>query len=157
MHFKKGGTMKSLRGILSVLLLIGLIVSLQTVSFAKQKDHKAREEAFVKLLNDSSVSLKASRPDLAADLTKLADEEAKELQEGKEGMKHKKELEGKAEKEMEGRREANLKLLRDSAAALQTSHPDLAADLTKTADRKAKRMAEKKEGKEDTKEAEGKE
>ena len=58
---------------------------------------------------------------------------------------------------MHERREAHLKLLRDSAAALQSSHPGLAADLIKTADEKEKRMAEKKEGKEDTEEAEEKE
>jgi len=92
---------------------------------------------------------------LAAGLTTLADEEAKELQEGKKEMKPKKELEGKAEKEVEKRHEDHLKLLRDSATALQASRHDLAADLTKTADRKAKRMAEKKKGKEDTEKVEG--
>ncbi len=140
-----------------VFLLTGLVLSSSAVSFADQGSHKAREEAFVKLLRDSAASLQASRPELAVGLTTIANEEAKELQEGKEKMKPKKELEGKAEKEMKERHEGHLKLLRDSATALQASRPDLAADLTKTADRKARRMAEKKEGKEDTEKAEEKE
>ena len=49
-------------------------------------------------------------------------------------------------KERHARREAHLKLLSDSAAALQESNPALAAELTKTADEKAKRMAEKDKG-----------
>ena len=62
-----------------------------------------------------------------------------------------KELEGAAEKRVEGNREVRLKLLRDSAAALQASHADLAADLTKAADRQAKQI--KEDQKEDAKEA----
>ena len=40
--------------------------------------------------------------------------------------------------------DADIKLLRDSAAALQISHTDLAGKLTKRADRNTKRLAEKK-------------
>ncbi len=139
----------SLKIVITGLVVLGLGLSFSGTSFAHKEDNRA----FIKLMNDSAAALKASRPDLASELTKWSSEEANE----KEEKGEKKELEGKAEKEMHERREAHLKLLRDSAAALQQSNPSLAADLTKTANQKAKRMAEKKEGKEDTEEAEKKE
>jgi peptidoglycan hydrolase CwlO-like protein len=43
-----------------------------------------------------------------------------------------------------------IKLLRNAAAVLEKTRPDLAADLTKTADRKARWLADKKEGNENT-------
>ncbi len=137
------------KSVITCLLVLGLALSFSGTSFA----HKEDNGAFIKLMNDSAVALQASRPDLATELTKWSNEEAHEREEKGE----KKELEGKAEKDMHANREAHLKLLKDSATALQVSNPSLAVELTKTADKKAKWMAEKKEGKEDTKEAEEKE
>ncbi len=136
------------KSIIMALLVLGLGLSFSGISYA----HKENKEAFIKLLNSSATALQASRPDLAAGLTKWSNDEANEKEKDE-----KKELEGKAEKEMHANREAHLKLLKESAAALQASNPSLAADLTKTANRKAKWIAEKKEGKEDTEEAEEKE
>lgn len=135
-------------------IMTGLLVVVFALSFSKMSfAHKEDERAFVKLTSDSANALQASRPDLATELKKWSDEEANE----KEEKGEKKELEGKAEEEMHARRAAHLKLLRDSAAALQQSNPVLAAGLTKTADEKAKWMTEDKEGKEDTNEMEEKE
>ncbi len=67
-------------------------------------------------------------------------------------MEHKKELEGKAEQEMQGRPAAHVKLLRNSAAVLHASRPELSVDLTKAANRIARKM--KAEQKEDAKETE---
>lgn len=141
--------MKFSKMIGTVVFAMGLSFLLAGVSFAEKEHH----EAFIKLMNDSAAALQAAHPDLATGLTAWSNEEANE----KEEKGEKKELEGKAEKEMQDRHEANLKLLRDSAVALQQSNPSLAAELTKTADQKAKRMLGKKEGKEDTKEVEEKE
>ncbi len=137
------------KGVITVLLVLVLGLSFSGLAFA----HKEHKEAFTKLLNNSAKALQASRPDLAAGLTQWSNEEANE----KEEKGEKKELEGKAEKEMHAGRAAHMKLLQDSAAALKTSDPGLSADLTKKANRMTKKIAEKKEGKEDTKEAEEKE
>ncbi len=115
-------------------MVLGLSLSTSSISFA-HKEHD--DAAFIKLLQDSATALQSSQPALAADLTKFANEEANE-KEGKEEPKEKNTPERNAS------RAAHLKLLKDSASALQTSRPELAAELTKTADRKAKKMAEKK-------------
>ena len=141
--------MRSLRNAFVVFLTVVFVGSFAGISFAHGKDH----EAFVKLLNDSAMALQSSNPALAAELTKFSTEEANEKEENGE----KKELEGKEENEMHEHHEAHLKLLRDSAAALKASHPDLAADLTKKADRSEKKTKEHKEGKEDSKEMKAKE
>jgi len=141
--------MKSLRNAFVIFLAVVSVGSFAGVSFAHEEHH----EAFVKLLNDSAAALQSSHPDLAAGLTKFSNEEANE----KEEKGEKKELEGKEEDEMHEHRAAHLKLLRDSAAALKASHPDLAADLTKKADRNEKKIKKHKEGKEDSKEMEAKE
>jgi len=141
--------MKFSKTVIAGLFIMGFSLLLSGVSFAEKEHH----EAFIKLMNNSAAALQASHPDLATGLTQWSNEEANE----KEEKGEKKELEGNAEKEMQLRHEAHLKLLRDSAVALQQSNPGLAAELTKTADKKAKRMTEEKEGKEDTKEVEEKE
>jgi len=129
--------MKFSRGVMAGLSAAGFVVLLSAVSFAdgvKEKDK-------VKLLNDSAVALQQSNHSLSAALTKFANEEANEI---KSEKAEKNELEGKAEQEKIGEREAHIKLLRDSALALQKSNPELAQRLTKMADHSAKRMEKKK-------------
>ncbi len=133
--------MNAWRGMTMGLVVAGLMVSLPAVVLADPALHTAREAAFVKLLRDSAGALQASHSDLAVGLTQLADEEAKELPAGKTGMEHKPEVAEKVEAAMQARHEAHAKLLRDSAAALQASRPELSAELIKAADRNAKRMA----------------
>lgn len=116
------------------LMVFALSVSFSAVSFAHEGHNEA---AFVKLLQDSAGALQTSNPALSSDLSKFANEEANE-KEGKEEPKEKNTPERAA------RRAAHLKLLRDSADALQASRPDLAKELTETADHKEKKMKEKK-------------
>jgi len=132
--------MNAWRSIMMGLLASGMLVAVPAVSFTDQAQHKEREAAFVKLLRDSAGSLQTSRPELAVGLTKFADDEAKELQAGNEGMEPKKEVEGKAEQEMQDHRAAHMKLLRDAATALHASRPELSVDLTKAADRMAQKL-----------------
>ena len=139
-----------LRSVVAGLLTFGFAVLPCGISFAKEGHHKEDAAAFVKLLNDSASALQASNPALATGLAEWAKKETKEIQQ-KKSRKEKKELEGKNEEAMKVRREAHLKLLRDSAAALQQSHPDLAAKLSGKAEQKAKWL--EKEAKEDAKEA----
>ena len=137
--------MKLSRSVAVGLFVAGFIVLLSSVSFAdggKEKDQ-------VKALNDSAIALQQSNPTLSAALTKFANEEANEI---KSEKNEKNELEGKAEQAKIAEREAHIKLLKDSALALQKSNPELAQRLTKMADHSAKWM-EKKEGKEDKEEA----
>lgn len=140
--------MKFSKIIITGLLAVGLGLSSSGISFANFA-HKENREALTKLLNNSAAALQATRPDLAAELSKWSNQESEEAQEANEKKEkaEKKELEEKAENEKHANREAHLKLLRDSAAVLQQSNPLLSADLTKTAERKAKWMAEKKEEK----------
>ena len=120
------------------MMLSVLVMNLSLSSASALFAHEGHDDAaFIKLLQSSASALQASQPALSTDLTAFANEEANE-KEGKEEPKEKNTPERMA------RRTAHLKLLRDSAAALQTSHPDLATQLTKRADRNAKKMAEKK-------------
>ncbi len=89
------------------------------------------EKEKIKLLNDSAAALTQSNPALAAGLTKYAVQEANEMVEKSEGKKE----EAKDEAMEQAQRAAHIKLLRDSAAALQAGHADLAERLTKMADR----------------------
>jgi len=136
--------MRLFKGVLMGVVVTGFMVLLSSVSYAKEGHGQEK----IKLLNDSAAALQVSNPWLAASLTKYANDEAQEVKEKNEG---KKELEGAKEEEMKKHREEHIKLLRDAAAALQVSHPDLAQRLTKMADRHAKMI--KKEGKEDKEEA----
>ncbi len=137
--------MKLSRSVVVGLFVVGFVVLLSSVSFAdggKEKDQ-------VKALNDSAIALQQSNPTLSAALIKFANEETNEI---KSEKNEKNELEGKAEQAKIAEREAHIKLLKDSALALQKSNPELAQRLTKMADHSAKWM-EKKEGKEDKEEA----
>ncbi|MBF0479993.1 MAG: hypothetical protein HQL26_10965 [Candidatus Omnitrophica bacterium] len=156
--------MKLSRSLMMGLAAAGLVVLLSSVSFADEGMGKDK----VKLLNESALALQQSNPDLSAALTKYATEEANEVKDEKGEKEEKgekieekseknelkteiKELEGKAEQEKMTEREAHIKLLKDSAAALSKSNPELAERLTKMADKSAKWM-EKKEGKKDKEE-----
>ena len=144
--------MKSWRRITMGVVAAGAMMTVPAISFAKQGQHKEREATFVKLLRDSAGALRTSHPELAAGLTQFADDEAKEVHAGNEGKAPKTEVEGKAEQEIQSRQAAHVKLLRDAAAALHASRPELSADLTKAADRTAKKL--KAAQKEDAKETE---
>ncbi len=126
--------MKLSQSLMLGFLVLGLSFSSSSVLFA----HEGHDDAaFVKLLQSSAAALQSSQPSLSADLTAFANEEANE-KEGKEEPKE------KNTPERQARRAAHLKLLRDSAAALQASKPELAAGLTKRADRTAKKMSKMK-------------
>jgi len=133
--------------------VLGIVLFLSGVSFAEEgtKPAKWNHEAKIKLLQDSAAALQQSDPVLAKGLSDYAADELKESQERKEGAGVQKEAEGKTEKQMEEGHQGHIKLLRDAATALQGSHPDLAADLNKTADKHEKKM--KDEQKKDLKEA----
>jgi len=120
--------MKSLRTVLIGLAIFGIAVFLSGVSFAQkmQSADKARHEAKVKLLQDSAAALQQSDPILSAGLIKFANDEMSEKQEKEEKNEAKEMKESEA---MPGYREAHIKLLKDSAVALQQSHPDLAKGL----------------------------
>jgi len=121
--------MKSLRSVLIGLAVLGMIVFLSSLSFAKEGHAagKKHHEVSIKLLEDSATALQQSNPALAKELKDWADDEAKEMKEWKE----KKE-----------RHEAKVKLLEDSAAALQKSNPDLAKRLKEMESKHKKKMQE---------------
>ncbi len=141
--------MKLAKSAARVLFVSGLILLLASPLFAQ----KNNEQEKIKLLNDAAKILQQSNSHLAQELTKFANEEAME----KKGKNEKNEPEGIKEVELEKLHTERIKLLKDSAAALQQSHHELADKLVKMANRMAKRMAEKKEGKEDTREIEKRE
>lgn len=136
-----------MRGLIAGLFVLGFAVLVSTASFA-DGDHKVD----LTKIKSAATALQATHTDLATGLTKYVDEEAKEELEKKDA---KGEKEGEAEEKDEMAKKehhaAMLKLFRDSAAALQTTNPDLTDELTKIADRKQKWMEKKhKEGKEDS-------
>ncbi len=146
--------MKTLKGLMLGIGVMGLVFLLSTISFAKEEHHKLD----LNVIKNAASALQATQPTLAAGLTKYADEEAKEDLEKKDAKAEKESAaEEKEEKEMKGQQEATIKLFKDSAAALQVTHSDLAASLTKFAEWKQKRLNEKKEGKEDSEENEASE
>ncbi len=139
--------MKSLKSLFAVVTVCGAVALLSGVSSAEMGSGagKAHHQAQVKLLQDSAAALQTSNPDLAKKLSAWATDEMNEKEE-----KGHEEMEGKAEKKSDEEHQARLKLLKDSAAALQASHPDLAKDLTKKANKMEK--AVKKDAREDSKE-----
>ena len=130
--------MRALRHIAMGLSVVGLAFLVPALSFADQEHAKGDHTAMIKVVNDAAAALKVSNPDLSAGLTSYADRESKEMAEKNEG---------KEAKEMTEDAGTTIKLFRDSATALSQSHPDLAAELNKKADKKEKWLAEKKEGK----------
>ena len=140
--------MKSLKGLLIAVVACGAVALFCGISSAEMESGagKAHHQAQIKLLQDSSAALKTSNPELAKKLSAWATDEMNEKEEGK-GHEEKEE---KAEKKNDAEHQARLKLLRDSSVALRASHPDLAVDLTKKADKMEKRM--KADAREDVKE-----
>ena len=120
--------MRVFRGIFAVIAVLGAMLLISRVSFAQQKC-----EAKIKVLQDSAATLQQSHPDLAKGLSDLANEEMKE---SKEKMESKKEYAAKDSPERKAKHEAKVKLLQDSAAALQQVNPDLAMSLQKMAEGK---------------------
>jgi hypothetical protein len=138
--------MKSLRIMMVGFVVTGAIVLLSSASFADE----AQDQAKIRMLNDAAVALVKSNPDLAQRLTKFALQEATEKVDKNEV---KKEPEGIKEEGMKKERVEHIKLLRDSAATLKQSQPELALSLLQMADRSEKKMmnkeAEEKNEKED--------
>jgi|GEM_PF-1418589 len=126
--------MKLARNVFFGLVMAGAVVFIANVSFAEMvpaagKDSsawKAKHEAKMKLLQDSSVALQQTNPDLAKKLSGLVNGEADESKEKLEGSKEKV---AKDSPEWKAKREARVQLFKDAAAALQQSHPDLAKSL----------------------------
>ncbi|MDE2028455.1 MAG: hypothetical protein KGK03_09985 [Candidatus Omnitrophica bacterium] len=119
------------------LMLSGSTVALSAVSYADD----ANDQAKIKSLNEAASALQQLNPDLAAGLTKFADEEAAEVK-GKEDEK-KAEMKGaKEENEAAEKSErlAHIKLLRDSGSALKTVKPELALSLMEMADKGENKM-----------------
>jgi len=120
--------MRFSKNIVAALLLSVFTLSIPSVSFANDREMK-----FVKTLSDSALALQPVRPDLASALNLWANEELHE-KDGKEAPKTK--------EERQAMRAAHLKLLTDSAAALQPFRPELAGKLDKRAAWLQKKMAE---------------
>lgn len=99
-------------------LVFGLVFSLSSAAFAKDK-----EGAEVKILQDAAMALQQSNPVLASGLADFANEEAQEMSEGKTNAKAKESAEWKE------KHEAHARLLKDAATALTRSNPDLAKKL----------------------------
>jgi len=138
--------MKLSRSVVVGLLVAGFVVLLSAASFASG----GKEKYKVKLLKDSAVALQQSNPSLSAALTKFANEEEKEI-----GKSDEKELEGKEEKLEENSAEANIKVVKDAAYALQESRPELSGALIKLANEEALELkGEQKDDKEEAGEKE---
>ncbi len=90
----------------------------------------AREAGEIKTITQAADALKSAHPDLSQNLNQMAQQEQSEQK------KKKKPMEGLSQQQMQ----SNVKTLRDSASALQSSNANLAKDLTKIADRDEKMM-----------------
>ena len=137
--------MKSLRGVLIGLVVLGAIVFFTSVSFAY-----GNKEAKVKILQDAATALAQSNPTLAKSLTDFANEETQEMKNIPEGTKK---SENKESSEWKAKHEARVKLLKDSADALAQSHPDLSKGLLEMSEKKhndkTKKMCAEKNEKEE--------
>lgn len=126
-------------------LIVGSLMFLSSVLFAEDID--------TKILRESATALQKSDPVLSESLKKFADEEAAEIERKEENE----EVEGQAEVDMEKSIKEHIRLLNESASALQKFHPELAKQLTRMAEDSADSMEDKNEGKEDTKDVEANE
>jgi len=101
------------------------------------------------VINSAATELQATRPDLAAALTKYAEDKTKEKLEKEEAQaKQEGAVEENEDKETEAQHEEAITLFKDSAAALQAKYPSLAASLIALAESEAKILAEMKEARE---------
>ncbi len=102
-HNKGKNTMIGLRNITLVALLLGASALVSTGVSA----HEKQDAADVKLLRDAATALQQSRPDLAQGLSKLADEEFKELNNESKEESEKEERSEKAKARAEHQKNAN--------------------------------------------------
>ncbi len=122
--------MKFIRDMILSLLVFGVMLSSPAVLSAEKE--KA-DPAFLKLLSDSAAALEAIHSDLAPEMSAFAKEEAAENESVQEPELTK--------EEKLTRRRTHLKLYVASATALETSNPELSAQLKKTAQLKVKHYA----------------
>ena len=132
--------MKVARNVFFGLVVVGAMVFVSGVSFAETATStpvvttaaatndvsaakKAKHEARIKLLQDSSAALQATNPDLAMKLTDIVNGQSKEKAEGS------KEQVAKDSPEWKAKHDARVQLYKDAAAALQATRPDLAKGL----------------------------
>ncbi len=120
------------KGIMLGFIVAGIFVVSSSVSSAAE----TKDEAFVKLLKDSAAVLQKSNPEIAGRLSRFSNEEANE--DAKEKNDEINEKDEKTDQTKDSDREEHKKLLRDAAAALKQSHPDLAQSLTKSVDQEKK-------------------
>lgn len=121
--------MRFFRGVFVGIAVLGVMLFVSGAAFAQSK-----HEAKIKVLQDSAAALQASNPDLAKGLNDMANEMAAK-------MEAKKEQTAKDSPEWKAKHEARVKLLQDSAAALQKTNPDLAASLQKMSEGRNKSQA----------------
>lgn len=148
--------MKSLRGAFIWVAAIGAMAVLSGVSFAQApqsaaKDpaaRKARHEAKIKLLQDSSAALGQTNPELSKKLSDLANEEMNESM-------GKMEKTDKSSADWAAKHEARMKIITDASAALMQSRPDLAKSLEEMTVPKHKVMMQNMAGEKNEKEEAG--
>lgn len=108
-----------------VLFIIGVLL-FPSVSWPKEADQRGE----IILLNDSAVALGDSNPRMAEALTQFADEKEKALEDKNAG---KDDLPLLKEEVIKKQQTDRIKLLRDSAAILQATYPEIAKGLIKMA------------------------
>jgi hypothetical protein len=119
--------MKFARNVFFGLVMAGVVVFLTSISFAEMapaagKDSsswKARQQAKVKLLEDSAAALQQTNPVLSKKLSDIVNGQTNKS----------KEKPAKDSGEWKAKHEARVQLFKDAAAALQQSRPDLAKSL----------------------------
>jgi hypothetical protein len=119
--------MRSLKFLFVGVAVLGAVALFSGASFAQ-----GNKEARMKVLQDSAAALQQSNPDLAKALTDWVNKESQPKTEAKKMPVDMNSPEWKA------KHDARVKLLMDSAAALQATHPELAASLKQMAERKPK-------------------
>ena len=113
-----------------VLFIVGLVFC-PSVSWPKEADDRGQ----IILLNDSAVVLEDSNPLMARDLTQFADEKEKALEAKNAGQDEPPALPAEViYKQQTGR----VKLLRDVAAIIQPTYPEIAKGLRAMADEMVK-------------------
>jgi hypothetical protein len=122
----------------AVLFLSGLSFAADEAAKPMVQEHHA---AKIKLLQDAAAALLATQPALSKELSDYAAMESKEAAGGGE------EASATPGSQMKENRATHVKMMKDAAAALETTRPDLAAELTKMVEKHQKMMAagEKKE------------
>ena len=113
-----------LKNLFIAVLMFGSLMLLSATAQA------AREAGDMKTITQAADALKSSHPDLSKNLNQIAQEEQAEEAQG-----------AKAGKMMSPQQmQSEVKTLRDSASALQSTNANLAKDLNKVADKEEKMM-----------------